>query len=304
MNPSNPLIDNQYHEASSPVALVVKYTLQPIILVGVVAIWLTQPDHPLLFPGVVIAVQLILGLLERRLPARPGWLIRGREMALNLFLVFILSSAGAAVGVAYAQLLAAPLDGLRQSLHLDIWPHHWPLLVQMLMVFLSSEFIWYWLHRAEHRWQPVWRFSGHGAHHSFKRLGALNFGLNHPFELFLLVLPAALIELTFGVGVAVAGATVLGVVQASIAHANLDLNSKWIGLLFTTNGYHIRHHSSVLEQSNTNYGCSAIIWDRIFGTFGDSRTADAGIGPTEPTLWEKFLMPIREPRDSRIAPRA
>ncbi len=57
-----------------------------------------------------------------------------------------------------------------------------------------------------------------------------------------------------------------------------------------------------MAESNTNYGCSAIVWDRLFGTFADSRTAEAGIGPTEPTLWQKFLMPVREPLDSKIAP--
>ena len=172
----------------------------------------------------------------------------------------------------------------------------------MFLVFFMSEFIWYWFHRAEHRWHLVWRMSGHGAHHSFKRLGALNFGLNHPLEFFLLVLPAALVELTFGVGVAAAGAAIFSTAQASIAHANLDLNTKVIGWLFTTNRYHIHHHSMVLEESNTNYGCSAIVWDRLFGTFSSADTLEAGTGPTEPSLWEKLLMPIREPADTSIAP--
>ena len=56
------------------------------------------------------------------------------------------------------------------------------------------------------------------------------------------------------------------------------------------------------DESNTNYGCSAIIWDRIFGTFLDTRISEAGTGPTEPSLWQKFLMPIKEPVDTAIAP--
>ena len=65
----------------------------------------------------------------------------------------------------YGAVLREPLDQLRQSLHLDIWPHDWPLLAQVLMVFFFSEFVWYWFHRAEDRWHLVWRLSGHGAHH-------------------------------------------------------------------------------------------------------------------------------------------
>jgi sterol desaturase/sphingolipid hydroxylase (fatty acid hydroxylase superfamily) len=55
-------------------------------------------------------------------------------------------------------------------------------------------------------------------------------------------------------------------------HSNLDLDSKGIGWLFTTNGYHFRHHSRVFEESNTNYGCAAIVWDRVFGTFAEGPT--------------------------------
>lgn len=81
------------------------------------------------------------------------------------------------------------------------------------------------------------------------------------------------------------------------------MNTRWIGLLFTTNTYHICHHSAVLEESNTNYGCSAIIWDRVFGTFLHKTISEAGTGPTEPTMWEKLLMPFKEPEDTAIAPR-
>ena len=93
-----------------------------------------------------------------------------------------------------------------------------------------------------------------------------------------------------------------GVALASIAHSNLDLNTKVIGWLFTTNRYHIHHHSMVLAESNTNYGCSAIVWDRLFRTFSDAETREAGTGPTEPSLWEKLIMPLRQPADTAIAP--
>ena len=206
------------------------------------------------------------------------------------------------VGGLYAEFLAAPLDAWRERNGLNIWPHELPLIVQLFLVFFISEFFWYWIHRLEHRFYFVWRLSGHGAHHSFKRLGALNAGLNHPLELFFLAIPPAIVEFVFGSGIASAGAAILTVTQASIAHTNLRMNTKVIGWLFTTNRYHIRHHSAVLEESNTNYGCAAILWDRVFGTFVDSDIVDAGTGPTEPTLWQKFVMPVKEPTDTAIAP--
>ncbi len=280
---------------------IIFYGLQPFLIVAVIAYWTLYPSE-IAAPLTLLFAQVLLGFIEHYMPARPDWVIRAKQKTINVLLVLVLTSGTVVVAGLYAEYLAGPLMALRQSLSLDIWPHHWPVLIQLLMVFFASEFIWYWMHRAEHRWYFLWRLSGHGAHHSFKKLGALNFGLNHPLELFWLVLPAALIELTFGVGIAAAGSAILAATQASIAHSNIALNTKGIGLFFTTNKYHICHHSADLAESNTNYGCSAIIWDRVFGTFNDATIAEAGSGPTEPTLWQKFMMPIREPGDTEISP--
>ena len=278
------------------------WALQPLLAGGVLVFWYFKQDMAAGYPLSILTVQIVLGVIEHWRPARADWVQRWKEKSRNIVLVLILVVASGWVVGFYDSTLREPLSELRQSLGLDIWPHEWPVFVQVFMVFFLSEFIWYWMHRAEHRWYLVWRASGHGAHHSFKHLGAINFGANHPLELFFIALPSALVELFFGVGVAAAAATVFTVTQASIAHANLKMNTKVIGWLFTTNRYHIHHHSSVLEESNTNYGCSAIVWDRLFGTFADADTVDTGTGPTEPTLWQKFVMPIKEPTDTAIAP--
>ena len=120
----------------------------------------------------------------------------------------------------------------------------------------------------------------------------------------MILLPTALLALLFGIDDPTEGASLLLLTVASVAHANLDLNSRVIGWLFTTNRHHIHHHSVVLEESNTNYGCAAIVWDRLFGTFADAQTAETGTGPTEPSLWAKFLMPFVEPEDTSTAPLA
>ena len=132
----------------------------------------------------IISAQLILGVIEHYLPARPEWVVLAKEKSINILVAFSLTLIALTLTTIYAELLAEPLSSLRYAAGLDIWPHHWPILAQLLMVFFASEFIWYWLHRAEHRWTWVWRLSGHGVHHSFKKLNALNFGLNHPVEYF------------------------------------------------------------------------------------------------------------------------
>lgn len=120
----------------------------------------------------------------------------------------------------------------------------------------------------------------------------------------MLTVPSAVVELLFGAGAAVGGSYLLLLTLAFLAHANLDLNTRVIGWLFTTNRYHIHHHSMVLEESNTNFGCAAIVWDRLFGSFRDAATTQTGTGPTQPSLWGIFLMPYREPRDTQTSPNA
>jgi len=282
--------------------IIIKYALHPFILLCVLTAWSLFPEAPTLYLIVLLSVQLLLGALEYWIPARLEWLVHAKEKLAGVAIVVILLIAAIAVSELYGSFFADPLRTLRSSLHMDFWPHEWPILVQLFMAFILSEFIWYGIHRSEHRWYLVWRISGHGAHHSFKRLNALNFGLNHPLELFFLALPPAIVELLFGVGAPAAGAAILVGTQASIVHSNLNLSTKGIGLFFTTNKYHIRHHSIVLDESNTNYGCATILWDRIFGSFVDSDTVECGVGPTEPTLTEKLMMPVREPTDVSIAP--
>ena len=287
---------------ASMLTRVVFWALQPALLLGVLATWIADPENPALFGLTFLGVHLLLGALEYRIPARPHWRHPATEKLVVLGIAVVSFMVGGAASGLYETYLTAPLDAIRATLHLDLWPHHWPLVPQALLVFFLSEFIWYWIHRAEHRWTPVWRLSGHGAHHAFKKLNAINAGANHPIELFLIVLPAIFVDLLFGVGAAAYGAVLLTLVQTAVVHSNLRLNSSVIGWAFTTNAWHIRHHSADLAESNTNYGCAAIVWDRVFGTFGDSAVVEAGVGPREPTTLEKLLMPLREPEGSVIAP--
>ncbi|MCB1685689.1 MAG: hypothetical protein KDI31_14440 [Pseudomonadales bacterium] len=136
--------------------------MQPLILVSVLAFWYFNRDLPAIYPLVVVSVQLLLGILEHGYPARRDWMQPAREKRTNISIVVVISIGTLMVALWYSALLAAPLSSVREALHLDIWP-------------------------------LVWRASGHGAHHSFKRPGAINFGANHPLEMFLLVLPSAIV---------------------------------------------------------------------------------------------------------------
>ena len=278
------------------------YGLQPLILVAVFWIACTQTVDLVITAAVLLGVQLVLTVLEYRYPANRAWIVKGWEKLQHLGFFALYSLSAALILELYNRYVAHWLTAQRQSLGLDFWPTDWPLAARILLALLCSEFIWYWFHRLEHRYALVWRLSSHGVHHSFKKLNALNFNTNHPIEALIISLPALLVAFLLGAGTDSQAALLLIIANTSCAHANIAMNTRGIGWFFTTNAWHFRHHSVVLPESNTNYGCMLIVWDRLFGTFEAGMPAELGTGPREPTFKEKMWMPFREPAGSQIAP--
>lgn len=267
----------------------------PVLLVGASLVWWAMDrGADAVLVALVLAFALLM-LLEHVVPAMPNWRLRpGQRLQLvGLYLLsFFLFPALTSV---HEALLVAPLATTREALGLG-WPSSLPILAQVLLLFFASDFVYYWIHRAIHRWAWLWKASGHGFHHAFQNLHALNVGTNHPFEMVLLTLPMVLVAAVFGAGAeAVGGTTVLIVVNTAAAHANVRMETPGLNWIVTSANQHRRHHSSDFETSNTNFACNAILWDRLFGTYSRGEVAQTGIGPGEPTLLQKFLLPFREP---------
>ena len=267
----------------------------PALLAGAVLVWWAMGRSPDAVLVALVLAFVLLMLLEWLLPAMPGWRLRpGQRLQLaGLYLLsFFLFPVLTAV---HEALLVAPLATTREALGLG-WPSDLPVGVQVLLLFFASDFLYYWIHRAIHRWGWLWKASGHGFHHAFQNLHALNVGTNHPFEIVLLTLPMVLVATVFGAGAeAVGGASVLVVVNTAAAHATVRMETPGLNWLVTSANQHRRHHSSDFETSNTNFACNVILWDRLFGTYSRGEVAQTGIGPGEPTLLQKFLLPFREP---------
>lgn len=270
----------------------VYWALQPILIA--VSFYLAHTkasiENHALF---VVTALCVITVLELIVPARPEWKKNVRENIVLFGFVFVALIASGAIEALYEVSLFKWMSSLNTMLQLDIWPSHWPIVVQVLLIFCAFEFVNYWYHRASHRWGILWKLSGHGVHHAFKNLSGLNALANHPIEAFFLILPRAIVGFLFG-GEAV-GAAYLSLtgVTTILAHSNLNLNSAIVGWFFTINRYHIHHHSQIISESNTNFGCVCIIWDRIFGTFQDANTKDTGIGDTQPRYKTLFIMPFK-----------
>lgn len=270
----------------------VYWVMQPLLIV--ISLYLAHTDASIGTHTVfIVAAFCIITALEILFPARREWRKGVIENTALFGFVFVATVAYVAIETFYEVSLFAWMNSLSSILHLDMWPSHWPMIAQVLLIFLAFEFVNYWYHRAAHHWDWLWKLSGHSVHHAFKKLSGLNAIANHPIEALFLILPRAIVGFLLG-GEAVGAAFVsLTTVTAILAHSNLSLNSALVGWFFTTNRYHIHHHSQVIAESNTNFGCVCIIWDRIFGTFQDASTKNTGISDTQPSYKTLFIMPFK-----------
>ena len=268
----------------------------PLLLLGALGLWWALDKSEIAALAALVASQAVLAFLEATAPAVPHWRQTPKQkLGLAAVYVATLVVFGLVLSL-YEWLLAPSLVHARDAWGMALWPTGWPLLAQVLLLFFASEFIYYWIHRAIHASSLFWRLSGHGFHHAYQNLHALNSGATHPLEVLFLALPALLITALFGgTAEAAAGATTLLVVNASIVHANVHTDTPGLRWLVTSSAHHRRHHSSVFEDSNSNFSCNAIIWDRLFGTFSEGAVTQTGIGPHEPTFLQKLLLPLREP---------
>lgn len=139
---------------------------------------------------------------------------------------------------------------------------------------LGMDLVSYFWHRANHRLSFLWRF--HQAHHSdpdYTVTTALRF---HPGEL-LLALPLRLAMIA-ALGLPVVAVIVFELIFASsnfFVHGNIDLSERVeraLGRVFVTPALHRRHHSRESRLLDSNYGTIFLFWDRMFGSYGASRS--------------------------------
>jgi sterol desaturase/sphingolipid hydroxylase (fatty acid hydroxylase superfamily) len=276
------------------------FGLQPALLIGTLLLcWATAFNEVSVLLA-MLAAHLILAVVERFWPAHPEWRQSAAEKGSIIGVTVAGLIAFGMVEAMYSVALIPGIESWRQNLGLTFWPHALPLVAQAVLVLLLGELVFYWLHRGMHQFQAIWRVSGHAMHHSYHNLHAINFLTSHPFEVFFLTMPTLVVGTVLGADpAAMAGGAALGLVNAAVAHSNTDLNSRVIGWVFTTPAQHRRHHSQDWDASNSNYGCNAILWDRVFGTYSEGRVQQTGIGPVEPSLWGKLTLPWHQPPAKR-----
>jgi sterol desaturase/sphingolipid hydroxylase (fatty acid hydroxylase superfamily) len=168
------------------------------------------------------------------------------------------------------------------------------MLAAAMVGIFAIEFIGYWLHRIQHRFMFFWRI--HATHHHITKMSVARADRTHPLEFLGLNLGAAVALAFLGASPEVVGVVlVFRMTTAYTNHCNLPLTSGIFGWLFNTAELHQLHHSCVYAESNTNYGCTVILWDRIFGTYSDKSAIErVGNGTGEQlSLLTQLTIPFR-----------
>ena len=134
-----------------------------------------------------------------------------------------------------------------------------------LALFVSRDFIYYWIHRAEHTVNMLW--ASHMVHHSathFSFTTAVRMPWMEALYKPLIALWAPLLGFHPAISAAI-GALVLIVGQ--FHHTELGRGGGLLGKVFVTPSAHRVHHGSNERYLDKNFGGLLIIWDRMFGTY-------------------------------------
>ncbi|MFT4747040.1 MAG: sterol desaturase/sphingolipid hydroxylase (fatty acid hydroxylase superfamily) [Congregibacter sp.] len=262
---------------------------QPILVLGtmfaVASAYVYQWFDAEFFTVIMIILPLPLILIAERIwTKRQDWILTPKEFAED---AFWLATSGLIWVPFYSNYYKTPisegLKGLRDvsPLNFELKPESLLGLILVAIILRTLiEFIYYWLHRMQHKFLFWWRI--HATHHHITKMGAARSDRTHPLEFLALMVGSPIILAIAGASdavIAVSGA--FNFMSAYLNHSNLPLRSGFYGLYFTTAEQHHLHHSYDRDSSDSNFGCTIIIWDRIFGTYSgreDIEKIGAGTG--------------------------
>ena len=179
-----------------------------------------------------------------------------------------------------------------------------PFPVQLIVTIVLLDLLIYTQHWAFHVIPFFWRF--HKVHHTDMELDVSSGFRFHPIE----------IIMSLGIkmaAVALLGASALGVVLFEIAlnvtslfhHGNIKLPNKLdatIRWVFVTPDVHRIHHSVIPSETDSNFGFSVTLWDRLFKTYkAEPKQGQLGMtiglkeyqDPKKVTLLQLLVIPFK-----------
>ncbi len=238
--------------------------------------------------------------IERLRPYHAAWNTYDRQAWNDVF--YNLSFTAAQIAAASAALWLAGREAAPAGTAL--FGMQAPFAVQLVVLAVAVELIYYVYHRAFHTVPALWRF--HAVHHSSHQLHILNNARVHPLEVFIAYVPI----LVFAYVVKVPADLLnwyfaFQLTVGLLTHSNVAVDSGWLSWVFNTPELHHWHHSRQRHEQDNNYGSVTMLWDHVFGTFHHPRhrraSADIGTGTQVPAgFLAQLAFPFRREARSRL----
>jgi sterol desaturase/sphingolipid hydroxylase (fatty acid hydroxylase superfamily) len=216
--------------------------------------------------------------IDRRAHLRTDLLSFGLAIAMNRVAIRTIT---AALGPAETRLASGPLAQI-QAL---------PGFVRVALALVVVDFMLYWIHRAQHRFETLWRT--HAWHHTVEQLYWFSgFRTSFLHSLLYNIPQAALPMLVFRLSPLQTGAAyAIGLFVQFWEHTNLRVTLGPLRRWVMTPSYHRVHHAAAGHRG-MNLAPIFPVWDRLFGTYVDPMSVPSN-----------FDLGLGEPLDPRRAPR-
>lgn len=137
--------------------------------------------------------------------------------------------------------------------------------IYWLVLLLSEDFLFYWLHRFDHQIRLFWAV--HVTHHSSDKMN-LTVGFRssvfQPLYRFIYFIPLAFLGFKpMDILLMYSITQIWGI----LVHTEHVGRLGWLEYIFVTPSHHRVHHASNVLYLDKNMGMFLIIWDKMFGTF-------------------------------------
>ena len=219
--------------------------------------------------GIFAAILAVMALWEAVAPYRPKEAVRRPLRWLTNFGLLLLSAALARFTIGAAMIATAiwaQSNGLGVNNLVGL-----PGVLAGLVTIVVLDCAVYWQHRLTHIVPIFWRF--HRVHHCDTEFDVSTAVRFHPFEIVVSALYKSFFVLLIGAdpwAVVIYESMLSGF--ALFNHDNVHLPKsldRSLRLLIVTPDMHRVHHSSVMRETNSNYGNILSIWDRLFVSYID-----------------------------------
>lgn len=141
--------------------------------------------------------------------------------------------------------------------------------LEIMITLLFLDFAIYCQHIISHKWNLLWRL--HQIHHTDLEFDASTAVRFHPLEIIIsMAYKVACIYIIGANPVAVIAFEIILNATATFNHSNINIPvkiDKYLRWILITPDTHRIHHSTVRSETDSNYGFSISLWDRLCKTY-------------------------------------